>query len=213
MSEVVSFTGYRPPARYDATAWTEVRIEESDAEDGTYVLLETIPLSPLDSDPSRPAARSFTTSLGTDVGYWYRVYFADADDGTSVPTAPIQNVAEVVTPEASYVSLAELFRVLQITNPTEAQLDAGQRVLNAAAFEIDSFVFGSAVAGSLSFSTPYPSMVVEVNLERASEHWANSQVPFGLIRTGGEIPVFSSRDSFDRHARKLSYVGHVYGIA
>jgi hypothetical protein len=213
VSEVVSFVGYRPPARFDAVPWTEVQIEEAATEDGTFALLETIPLLPLDDDPSRPAARSFTTSLGTDLGYWYRVVWADVDSATSQPTAPVQNVAELVTPDAAYVLLDELFRVMNIGSPTDAQREAGQRCLNAAAVEIDGFVFGTVTAGTLGFSTPYPSLVVEVNLERAAEHWANSQVPFGLIRTGGEIPVFSSKNSFERHGMKLSTVGHTFAVA
>ena len=31
MAQVISFEQYRPVARYDATAWTQVRIEESDS--------------------------------------------------------------------------------------------------------------------------------------------------------------------------------------
>ena len=46
MAEVVTFVGYRPPVRYDAVPWTEVRIQESATEDGTYTQLEAIPLSP-----------------------------------------------------------------------------------------------------------------------------------------------------------------------
>ena len=44
MAEVVTFVGYRPPVRYDAVPWTQVRIQESATEDGTYTQLEANPL-------------------------------------------------------------------------------------------------------------------------------------------------------------------------
>ena len=36
MAEVITFLDYRPPARFDATPWTQVRIQESATSDGTY---------------------------------------------------------------------------------------------------------------------------------------------------------------------------------
>jgi hypothetical protein len=44
MTVVVTFEDYTPAPRYDALPWTEVRIEESDAADGTWTLIDTIEL-------------------------------------------------------------------------------------------------------------------------------------------------------------------------
>lgn len=113
----------------------------------------------------------------------------------------------------AYIDLEELFSVLDIRSPSDLQRDRGERCLDSAAFEIDNYVFGTATAGSLSFGTPYPPLVVEVCLERAVEHWGQAGVPFGLIRQAGDIPVFVRDDTFARHAKKLSYIGHAPGIA
>jgi hypothetical protein len=77
MAEVVTFVGYRPPVRYDGIPWTRVRIQEAAAVDGSYTQLEEILFSPVDTDPSQPQTRSFTTELGTAIDYWYRVVFAE----------------------------------------------------------------------------------------------------------------------------------------
>lgn len=93
MSEVVTFSGFTPPPRYDNLPWTEVRIEESIAEGGPWTQIDTVALSPLDADPSMPAERAFTTELGTALDYWYRVIFADLSGDISQPTSPLQNTA------------------------------------------------------------------------------------------------------------------------
>ena len=55
MSFVVSLADFRPSPRYDATAWTQARIEEGTASVGPWVVLETQNLSPVDADPANPA--------------------------------------------------------------------------------------------------------------------------------------------------------------
>lgn len=211
MAEVVTFVGYRPPPRFDATPWTAVRIQESAAQDGTFVLLETKTLSPVDADPTHPAARSFTCELGTALDYWYRVIFADATGDISQPTLPVQNSAVAAVPAVSaYASVDELARILQLTSPlpTAAQIVALQRCLDAAALEIDSYL-----APTAPFYPPYPALVVEVNLERAVEHWKQEQSPFGIIVLGGEsAPSYSSRNSWRRHANTLLPLKSSFGV-
>ena len=85
MSVVVSFNGWYPPARYDDLPWTEVRIEEAATEDGSYSQIDVVALDPLDTDPTDPQSRSFTTEEGTAAYLWYRLVWADADGDTSVP--------------------------------------------------------------------------------------------------------------------------------
>ena len=82
MAQVITFERYRPVARYDATPWTQVRIEESDtsdlSDDTVWTALETQALSPVDADPENPAYRNFTTDLASDdEDLWYRICFVD----------------------------------------------------------------------------------------------------------------------------------------
>jgi hypothetical protein len=115
----------------------------------------------------------------------------------------------------AYVEVEELSRVLRLRQPTEAQGTAMQRVLDTAAYEIDSEVFGTADAhlGSVMYGTPYPSLAVEVNLERAVEHWQQQESPFGVIGIGEAIPTVTARDTWDRHALKLAPLKGSWGIA
>jgi hypothetical protein len=85
---VRSFEGFRPPPRFEPEAdpFTKAKIEESDARTGTYALIETIPLSPVDADPAKPATRSFTTDKATLDPAWYRITWEDASADTFVGT-------------------------------------------------------------------------------------------------------------------------------
>lgn len=209
MAEVVTFVGYRPPARFDAIPWTQARIYESATEAGTYALIDTISLSPPDADPSVPASRSFTTEDGTALNYWYQVVFVDGTGDTAQPSTPVQNVAGSGGPVVTaYASVDELARILNLVPPTPAQTVAMQRVLDAAALEIDSYL-----APTAPFYPPYPALVVEVNLERAVEHWKLEQSPFGIIIIGGEnASSYSSRNSWRRHANTLLPLKSSFGV-
>lgn len=202
MSVVVSFENYRPTPRYDSIAWTEVRIEEAVTSVGPWTLIDTQPLTPVDADPSQPMLRSFTTENGTDTELWYRLVFADATGDILGPTFPVQNVPS----RAPYATVDELAALLRVR--VSDRSDALQRVLETAAYEIDQ-----ELGRILPFSPP-PALVVEVNLERAVEHWQQMQSPFGVIGLGSDVtPAFVSRDSWDRHAHKLAPLKESWGIA
>ena len=207
MGEVITFDDFRPPARFDAIPWTAVQIEES--ADGTtaWTQIDYITLTPLDTDPSVPMLRSFTTENGTAPDLWYRVLFQDATSDVSQATTPIQNEGvESVPPIGAYSTTDELFRILKIRQPTPAQLAAGQRVLDASALEIDT---------ELGRSSPYaepPALVVEVCLERAVEHWRQEEAPFGILGFDSTMPTPTGRDSWDRHAYKLAPLKESWGI-
>lgn len=204
MSIVVSFIDFIPPERFDDNPWTGVRIEEAPTEDGTWTVIDNLTLTPVDADPSDPASRSFTTSNGTADDLWYRVTFTDDSIGESEPSTPQQNVAPGLgTP---YATVEELARILKVD--AEAREDALHRVLAAAAYEIDAEV------GNTSPYLNPPPLAVEVNLERAVEHWQQMQSPFGLVGVGGvESPAFSSSNSWERHAVKLAPLKVSWGIA
>ena len=208
MAEVITFLRYRPPARFDSLPWTDVLIEEAATEDGTYTQIDSIALSPLDVDPSDPLYRDFTTEQGTAPELWYRIRFADATADVSQPTTPIQNLAAVTVPDVlAYATVEELQRILKIRTPTAEQTIAMQRVLDAAALEIDAEV------GRTSPYPVAPQLVVEVNLERAVEHWQQQESPFGIIDLGAAGPSFTARDSWERHAHKLAPLKEEWGLA
>lgn len=92
MTQVVTFEGYTPIARYDSLPWTTVRVEEAGAVSGPWTQIDEIALSPLDADPSDPQARNVTTALASSTPLlWYRLIFVDAALDTEAPTDPVQN--------------------------------------------------------------------------------------------------------------------------
>lgn len=78
MSYTRSFEGYVPPRRYDGVAFTQALIREAATEGGSYTTIDTITLSPVDSDPSAPLARNFTTNAATLAVGWYVIRWQDA---------------------------------------------------------------------------------------------------------------------------------------
>src|SRR6266404_3405049 len=105
MSQVVSFVGYVPAARYDATPWTNVKVEESVSNVGPWTLIDTIALIPVDADPAHPIVRNVTTVHGSDgTGFWYRLTFVDGTGGVGQPTRPVQNPSV----EKQFATAAEL---------------------------------------------------------------------------------------------------------
>jgi len=108
----------------------------------------------------------------------------------------------------AYASVAELARILQLATPSAAQTEALSRVLDAAATEIDSYL-----ALTEPMPVPPPALVVEVNLERAVEHWRAEQSPFGIVAVGAEsMPSYSGRNPWRRHAATLLPLKQRFGI-
>jgi hypothetical protein len=112
---------------------------------------------------------------------------------------------------AAYIDTDELFRVLKLRSPTDAQIAAGQRVLDAAALEIDKEL--DLVTPYDELTNPAPQLVVEVNLERAVEHWRAEEAPFGVLGFDSTMPTPTARDSFERHALKLAVLKGQWGVA
>lgn len=208
MSQVITFEDYTPSPRYDGIPWSEVRVEESDTttydpDVTVWTQIDVIALSPIDSDPTQPQSRDVTTSNASDdMDLWYRLIFADAGGATLLPTYPIQNSAARPT-YATVEELAGLLGVNAVVN-----FPSLRRVLQAAAHEIDTEV---------GLTTPYgspPPLAVEVNLERAVEHWRQMKAPFGIIGLGPELgSSFTAQNSWERHAQKLASLKEVWGIA
>lgn len=210
MGVAVSFQGYVPPARFDAISWTDAQIEEAAAEDGTFAVIDTVSLGVVDPDPADPSPRSFTTVLGTADDQWYRVVFVDAAFTTSEPTQPVQNSFSTIVDAEPYATVDELARILKIRTPSTEQTTAMERVLAAAAGEINSEI--ERVNSDLSGWQL--SLAQEVNLERAVEHWQQEEAPFGIVGlgalTGG---IHTATDSWNRHAAKLAPLKASWGLA
>ena len=86
-----------------------------------------------------------------------------------------------------------------------------ERVLEAAAVEID---WELGYTSLVPAPDPPPPLVVEVNLERAVEHWRQSSSPFGVIGIGAESePVVTARNSWYRHHLKLAPLKVSQGVA
>ena len=209
MTQVLTLEDFRPSPRYDSLPWTEARIEEGTAAAGPWTLIETIALTPVDSDPENPAYRNFTTELANDGELWYRIVFADANGDLGQPTYPVQNTLNARPVYASVQELAGLLRITDVSRRHAALL----RCLESAALEIDSEIGTADIYGTaLPYASP-PALVQNVSLDRAVEHWKQAQSPYGVINAGDLGAVYTARDSWDRHAHKLAPLKASWGIA
>lgn len=207
MSVVVSFEDFTPAARFDSIPWEEVEIWESATEDGSYTLIDTQALSPVDADPADPASRDFTTLNGTADNQWYTVRFVDGNGDYSEHTEPIQNV-EDDTYAVAYATPEELARILRISSPSAAQTAALNRVLTAAALEIDIELDRPGI-----FSEPYPPIIVQVNLERAAELWKMQELQVGVLTGLDGAGMYVTQDTWKRYVPRLAGLKRGWGFA
>lgn len=113
----------------------------------------------------------------------------------------------VLVAHPPYATAEELFRILKIRAPTADQQVAAERVLHVAAGEIDSKI------GRIDALEGWQNdLVAEVNLERAAEHWAAEEVPFGVIGLDSPAgPTYLPRKS--RALAKLLPLEQSWGVA
>lgn len=90
-----------------------------------------------------------------------------------------------------------------------ASEDDLQRVLDTAAFEIDVYIGGPLV----SPTDGQTALLTTVNLARAQDLWTIEGLPVGVIGLGGETPLLTPRDSFERMANMLAPLKANWGIA
>ncbi len=208
MSTVLTFPGYTPPARNDNEPWTEALVQQADASDGSYALIDTLTLDPVDTDTTQPQERHLTTYEASDTpGKWYRIIWQDALAHQSLPTAPLQTLNNDVTP---FTDATELFRVLRVRQPSQDQTDAANRVILVAAQEIMSEIDLS----SLELTAGDVAVCQSVNLDRAADLWRHTESAPGVL---GVVDEFASstpgRYSWGRYAARLSVVKDRWGIA
>jgi hypothetical protein len=134
------------------------------------------------------------------------------DEGQEVAlVALVADQLPVPGPQPVYATVNELALLLRLNTPTEQQSLAMERVLEAAAQEID---WELGYTAETPAPNPPPALVVEVNLERAVEHWRQSYSPFGVIAVGAESePIVAARNSWYRHHLKLAPLKAAYGVA
>lgn len=212
MSQVLTFESYTPSPRYDSIPWATITIEEGATDVGPWTVIDTQPLSPLDTDPENPAVRNFTTDLASDLpDLWYRVVFFDASLDESQPTVPVQNTSP--SSGAPYTSIAELARILKIREPTAAQRIALERVIIAAAREIDAEL-DRDIDVDPPLSGSELALVAQVNLDRAADLWRHTESAAGLTGLLDDTVVATpGRYSWTRYAERLSPLKKQYGFA
>jgi len=210
MSEVVSFSNYRPPARYDSVPWTDAQINEAPAFDGPWTIIDTITFVVPDADPSDPQERSFTTPNGTAPDLWYTVTFLDGASGASTATTPVQNTTSGSTP---YATVDDLFRVLKVRGGgTEDQIEAAQGDLDTATLEINAEIDRPASASPLT--SEELELVKGVCIDRAADLWRHRESVPGVL--GGLDDVAqptTGRYSWERYAQRLAPLKQQWGLA
>ncbi len=108
-----------------------------------------------------------------------------------------------------YGTVDELFRLLKINNPSEAQSLAGERVLTTATGEIDAEVDREDDDPITGWEI---SLATEVALERAVELWRAA--PFGIVDIGGDLGgVHTSKNTWERYANMLAPLKRQWGLA
>lgn len=105
MTYVQSFSAVTPPPRYDAVAWTDLEIWESETQDGTFALIDTQAIA-VDATPQSPNTIEVTTTLAELPVGWYRFRFLDAIPNYSNFTASV--LAPAGADGSVYFTVAEL---------------------------------------------------------------------------------------------------------
>jgi hypothetical protein len=106
MSFVVTLANFSPGIRLDGKPWTQAIIEEGALERGPFAAIDTQALSPLDTDPTKPQARSFTTTKATRESGWYRIKFQDGEGNSQVSGAVYSPVQGQLGPAGNATKLA-----------------------------------------------------------------------------------------------------------
>lgn len=112
----------------------------------------------------------------------------------------------------AYAETTELARILKIGNPTDAQEAAMDRVLEAAATEIDNEL--DLAEGEALSSAGAIALVEQVNLERAMELWKLQEIQFGIVELAGDFGATRiGRDTWKKHSVTLSSLKGQWGFA
>lgn len=173
---IVTLTDYVPLERYDSLPWTGAKIQESVSQSGPWVDIQTFVLNPVDSDPTQPQERSFTSTAATLEAGWYRIVWTDSL-GTLLATDPLLNVPAVdvlwkptaadvanmlwtrtVTPTGEHLGVFS-----NSTRPTATQAEAllNQAVLDVA-MSIGNTIPSVCLAAAKNVATIRAAMLIEI---------------------------------------------------
>lgn len=141
------------------------------------------------------------------------------DDGGTAAVGHVATEDLTVTSNApggpftgdTYATTDELARILKIRTPTTDQNDALERVLLAAAGEINSEI---DLDDDTDLAGWQFALAAEVNLERAAELWKQQEVQFNLVGVGTEFgPTHIARNTWEPYAFKLAPLKDQWGLA
>jgi hypothetical protein len=112
----------------------------------------------------------------------------------------------------TYATTDELFRILKIRTPTAEQQDAGDRVMLAAAGEINAEI---DLAETTDLADWQLSLAAQVNLDRAADLWRHTESIPGITGLLGDeaTPSLPGRYSWERYAQRLAPLKDQWGIA
>lgn len=111
----------------------------------------------------------------------------------------------------TYADVDELFRILKIRTPSAEQIAAGERVLFAAAGEINSEI---DLDETTTLSGWQLALAAQVNLRRAAELWHEQEAPMGLVGLGSEFGATTlARDTWKKHSITLGPLKQQQGFA
>lgn len=136
------------------------------------------------------------------------------DDGTHYAVDDLV-VTSSITGTVSgdtYATTDELFRILKIRNPTADQTAAGDRVMIAAAGEINAEI---DLAEGVDLTDAQLALAAQVNLDRAADLWRHTETIPGVTGLLGdsEITGLPGRYSWTRYAERLAPLKDQWGLA
>jgi hypothetical protein len=160
--------------------------------------------------PAGSGVYEVTLTAPADRGQYSLVW----DDGTNYAVDELVVTSSTTGSLAgdTYATTTELFRILKIRTPTTEQQDAADRVMLAAAGEINAEIDLSATTDLADWQL---SLAAQVNLDRAADLWRHTEsIPgvTGLLGDDGTVPV-PGRYSWERYAQRLAPLKDQFGIA
>ena len=181
-----SFEGFKPPRRFDSVPFVSVEIREAASESGTYSTIETVALSPVDTDPANPASRNFTTDEAVEAVGWYVIRWVGGG-GAFSDSVPVRFGATGANDFASVEDVAtRLGRVLTGTEEDTVGLLLGlaSAAIRAAVDRPDSWM-----------PDPVPQLLRGFCVEVTCRGFLNAG---GLFSKSETIGSYSYTNSFNR---------------
>jgi hypothetical protein len=141
------------------------------------------------------------------------------DDGTTYAPDHVSTRAVVVTSSApdgdfdgtTFADVSELYPIVSVRGtPSAAQVAKGERVMTAAAGEI---VRELDLADDQALDGYGVALCAQVNLLRAAELWKEEEVTFGILGGIDSAITYVARDTWEKHAIKLSTLKGRWGFA